>query len=544
MSENNINSEKSEKYKKYIHYKFGSFAVQNDMNGVLVTFGRFKSEDIACAATNLLIKYNWLMSDVANDLVSSYLDKTYVFKLMNNNLIFDRKFGSYEEAIEYLEINSKCNDYHNDIFSKKKRKSKYVNIINDLAENEADIPNIYPKKGLFLVKYKPNGKEYGVFNSIEEAIVAKNLLIKNNWKFSNSVEMTFYDSFYWIFKIEDNVLSFINKFKSYEDALDCLNLVKSGDYVDVGLISEKSIKKTNKKHVEKIKKESYKIEDKYKKSTSRTSNFNSSFGEKIPKNSVSNPIKKKTKNKKKKRKPNNPKDQYYIPRIKHKLTRNNIEIRNVDEINKGRHYVNVKNLKSEFHIIRFQDNILKDYYSISFSSQGKIIFSSNIQEFIECEYILKMLIFYEWNLTKMDNSSSIHYINNSYYIIKPFNDKLIISGSFDSYGEAEDNIEFLHNYYSTQKIIPNDIKKYGDYYKYIGHHNGKTFEIAYQKSFETLMAIIDILEHYNWNPLEFEDYNIYYYNGIYWNLDCNFNYYIKLKGRFYSKEDAIKNKLS
>ena len=72
--------------------------------------------------TKLLIKHDWDMEAVSYDLVSGYLNNYYVFKLMNNSLIFDSKFESYEEAVDYLEINSRCNEYNNDILQKKKRK--------------------------------------------------------------------------------------------------------------------------------------------------------------------------------------------------------------------------------------------------------------------------------------------------------------------------------------------------------------------------------------------------------------------------------------
>lgn len=528
MAKNNYDSKNiPEEFKKYISYNFGSFSVKNDKNGVLITFGRFKSEDIACAAAGLLIKYDWNIFDVANDPLYDYLGEFWVFKVINNNLIFDRKFNSFEQAVEYMEINSKCDNYHNDIFSKKKRKSKYSNTINNQVKdnNDVDIPNIYSKGNSFVVKYKFHGKEYGKFSSIDEAIVAKNLLIENNWKFSNSTEIKFYNSYYWVFKIESNVLFFIDKFESYEDALDCLDLFK-------GSASINKINKDNSKEsiIDSEIKSNDLLHVDLENNTSKSSN-----------NQLINKKKPKYKKKKiKKQKINKSDYPEFIPKVKHKLTRDNIKIKKIEEVNGDNFQLDIK---PAFHIIQFQDNSLIDYYSIFFLNSDEIKFSSNIQKLKEIKYILKLLNVYGWNLNKINNSSSIHYIDDGYYIIKSFNGKLIISGSFHSYSEAEENIEFLYYYYSSNKLIPKDIEKHGDYYKYIGEHNGKSFEISYQKSLETLKSILDIFEYYNWNPFEFEDYNIYYYHGIYWEIDF-FNYYIKLKGRFYSKEDAIKHKLS
>ena len=76
---------------------------------------------------------------------------------------------------------------------------------------------------ILLLNIVSSGKEYGSFDSLDEAVVAKNIFVENDWEFSESIEMKFYNSYYWIFKVEDNVLFFIDKFDSYEDALDCLN---------------------------------------------------------------------------------------------------------------------------------------------------------------------------------------------------------------------------------------------------------------------------------------------------------------------------------
>jgi len=269
MFEGNCDSNKIPiQYKGYIFYSFGSFSVKNDRNGVLITFGRFKSQDIACAAVGLLIKHDWDMEAVKNDPICEFGDKFWVFKLINNHLIFDSKFDSFEESVEYLEINSKCNDFHNDILHKKKRKSKFENLNNELGTFDVNIPNIYSKDGSFVVKYKSNGKEYGIFNSMDEAIAAKEILIKNNWKFSNSVEMSFHNSFYWVFKIENNVLFFIDKFESYEDALDCLDLNKS----EVNVKNNKQsvfggfIREIDDDYINDVKNDDYVIENNFKKS--------------------------------------------------------------------------------------------------------------------------------------------------------------------------------------------------------------------------------------------------------------------------------------
>ena len=531
MINNNMNSEIPKKFEKYIEYKFGSFAVRNDKNRIVVTFGRFSSPDVACAAVNLLIKFDWNIFDVANDPISDYLDEFWVFKVINNSLIFDRKFSSSEEAVEYVEINSRCNDYHNDILPKKKRKAKYENFpeiqLENQFEEDINIPNISFKNNLYIIKYKSNGKEYGFFCSIDEAIVARNLLIENNWKFPDSFEMRFYDSFYWIFKIESNVLFFIEKFESYEDALDCLNLVKSNkyDFTD----PRKLAKKIKNKPKRLIPKSKAPIRKHVRKSENNKSKLTVDKSMNNPKKGKSGLLRRQSRK----------------IRTKHKFSHENIIIKKIEEITNESLRISSKNLKSELNIIKFKDNELFDYYSIFISNNGVIEFSSNVQELSEFEYIWRILNVYGWNLDKINKISSIHYCNGFYYIIKAFNEKLIISGPFNTYDNAESNIGFLYDFYSKNddnQYIDN-ITKYGDYYKFIEKHNGNTFDIMYLKSLESLKALIDIFEYYNWDSDEFSDFNIYYYHGLYWEIDY-FDYYIKLYGKFNSKEEAIEHKIN
>lgn len=531
-------------FDEYVHYKFGSYAVRNDKNRRGITFGRFSSVDVACAAAGLLIKHDWDIIDVANDLISYYLDKFWVFKVLNASLIFDSKFDSYEEAVEYLEINQTCNVRNNDVLYKKKRKSRFENISKSAPEDAKNIPNIYPKGDVFIVKYKPRGKEYGIFNSLEEACAAKKALVDNNWKFSSSVEMVFHGSFYWVFKIEENVLSFAGKFESYEDALDCLDSIKKDSYSkkDESLIFGKSIRKIDDDYIEDLLKDDYVIESNFKKSIVDNSILNLKY---ISRNSPENLVYNRKMNKRRNR---GSSSSYSVivsdDELKRKITRDNIKIKKMEEISEDTVSINLKNLKSNLHIIKFKENTLEDYYTINCSSDGKLSFSENIVELTELKYIWNLLNVYDWDLNKINPLSSIHYFNESYYIIKVFNDKLVISSSFNSYSEAESNIEFLYDYYSVSlgDFCDSNIEKRGETFLFVEEHNGREFEIAPLRSLEELKAIIDIFNYFDWNPSVFKEFNIFYYHGLYWEIDY-FYYYIKLSGKFYSKEDAFNHML-
>ena len=60
-------------------------------------------------------------------------------------------------------------------------------------------------------------------------------------------------------------------------------------------------------------------------------------------------------------------------------------------------------------------------------------------------------------------------------------------------------------------------------------------------SLEELKAVIDIYNFNNWDSRVFKKYDLFYYNGMYWDIG-HFYYNVKLSGRFYSKKDALDHK--
>lgn len=532
-----------EELKEYIFYSHGSFSVRNNQNGIFITFGRFSSQDIACAATCLLIKHDWDMASVKDDPLSEFKDKFWIFKVMNNHLIFDSQYDTFERAVEYLEINSRCNDYHNDILSKKKRKSKYDDIDQDLLKEYREIPNIFPRDDVFVVKYVSTGEEYGVFNSIDEAIVAKQLLMKNNWNIPSSVEMEFYGSFYWVFKVEEGILIFIDKFESYEDALDCLNSNK----INLNNSDDKEelfggvIRKIDDDYIEDIKNDSYVIENNFKKSISNDSILNTRMVVSSSHRHGGYGKTRKIREKIEVWSKDSPSDN---EALKTEFIKATLKIKEMEEYSNEDILGIFKNLESKLDIVYFQNNTLKDYYSVTLLPDGEFDFTIDLYGFIEFKYIWKILSHYYGDLNKINRSSSIHYFNDCYYIIKVFDKKLIISGQFASYSEAEENIGFLYDYYSksaADEVYHHNIKHYGNVFKLSEEHHGKTFEMDGFKSLEELKAVIDIFDWYDWNPDVFKNYDIFHYHGMYWIIDYFF-YYIKLAGRFYSKDDAIEYK--
>ena len=516
-------------------------------NGILLTFGRFRSCDIACAAANLLISHDWDMAYVKDDPIGSFGGEYWVFKIINNKLIFDSKFNSSESAVEYLEINSRCNDYHNNVLNKKKRKPKYADVEIDSVVVDRQIPNIHVKNDKYVVKFKPSGKVYGEFNSIDEAIAAKQLLIKNNWKISDSTVIEFHKSFYWVFTIDYNVLSFIDKFESYEDALDCIDSlnVYSHNQSNTQSVFGGHIRKIDDEYIENIKNDDYFIENNFIKSNIDESRLNSRFvkPKELKFDDVNNKPPKSSKFPKRRAS-----SMYYdskdVELIRKEVIRENIAIKEIDADIDESLNDKFQNLKSPLNIIKFEDNTLVDYYTISHSSDGEVEFSYNLYEFKEFPYILKLLNLINLDLNQLKFVSSIHYFNDAYHIIKVFDDKLIISSEFESYSEAEDNIQFLYGYYSKSlkdENYPHDIEHYGKIFSLTESHNGHTFEFMGFNSLEELKAVIDIYNYNNWDSRVFKKYDLFYYNGMYWDIG-HFYYNVKLSGRFYSKKDALDHK--
>ncbi len=504
MSNSNQNSKNiPKKFKKYIFYNHGSFAVKNDKNTIWITFGRFKSEDVACAATGLLIKHDWNMADVANDLIFFYNEKAYTFKVMNNTLIFDLKFDSIEEAANHVEINSRCNDYHNDIFKKFSKKKGYKNryAIYEEYNPVSNYENIFEKSGKFIVtKTKTkNSWIYGEFNSIDEAVAARKLLIDNNWKLDDGKEILFFNEMYWTFEIEGGILKFNGKFDSYEDALDILNPSKpqKKDFTNPFLKS---------------------VED----------NFDKVISKPKPKSKPKRKSSKKIVSKKPKR--NNL--TYWD------MVRENIKIKTSVDISKiwnpPIQINNIENKKIRIFVERVGDNV-KNLFSILdftfFNKQVQCIVDGTeikwkdrntvkIDNFSEFQLIISILEINGWNLSRINNSSSIYYYEGSYYKVHVV-DNTIVFGMYSSYNSAENTLLiYKARPITNSNYVSLKIDKVGNKYEFVKIQNGNAYITNSLKSLEEVKAIRDILIHSNWDFSIFDKYDLFYLNGFYWEIIC------------------------
>ena len=499
MSNSEYNSESiPEEFKKYIIYKYGSFAIKAKLTNHIRTFGRFSSQDVACAATKLLIDHDWDIRDVSKEPLSEYGNYYYVFKVMNNSLIFDSKFELFEKAVEYLEINYKCNDFHNDVFSIKSKKNGYkdrfkslkIDSSIDSSNDKFDDDYIFKKKDKFIVK-KFKSKDsfiFGEFDSYDVARVARKILLDSNWKLNNHHEISFFNNVYWIFDVDGDKLLFKGKSELYEDALDMISPPKmKQNRRPLDIIIE------NYEEVIKRKKDRKK-KQKPKKDLNIKNNVKISRIWDIPFKKI---------------------EQNGIP--------NRIFIQNCD--------------KSENKFFTLDFNFLMG--GIQFVVNGVEVnwqkrYDVTIKDFPEFKLIIKILENNNWDLSKIKNSSSIYFYNHFYYKIQVIKDNTIIFDTFLSYALAEKaHLKCIKIHKIHDIICPEDIDKVGDYYELVKFKEGKVYKVNRLKSLEEIKAIRDILMHSNWDFDIFYKYDLFYLNGIYWEL-CLYGNVVSLIGKFES----------
>lgn len=213
---------------KYIHFKRQFYYVKKKSKNNITTFGKFKSVKEACAATSILLKNKWKLSEVSKDSLVTYDGEFWIFEVKNEKLVFDKKFSDFELAVEYVEINTRCNDYHNDIFRNSSNKNGYKERFNFSNQEEKSTRDKYifeDNSGKFIVKKlkRKNSVFFGKFDSFDIALAAKKLLMDSNWNVKDGNKILFFNDMYWIFEIDSNFLTFKGKSDSYEDAMDIIN---------------------------------------------------------------------------------------------------------------------------------------------------------------------------------------------------------------------------------------------------------------------------------------------------------------------------------
>lgn len=467
-------------FNRYIFYKNGFFTVRNDRNSIFITFGRFSSKDVACAAAKLLIKYDWNILKIENDLVSEYKNTFYVFKNVDNTLIFDLKFESYDDAVEYSEINARCNDYHNDIFrnqSKKKGyKDKYKSPKMESSNNVVD-DYIFEEKGKFIVKKfkSKNSIIFGKFNSCDVARAARKILLDSNWELNNDHEISFYDDSYWVFEVYENKLLFKGKSESYEDALDIINPPE--------IVSDKKYSDSIYENPERIIKRKEGMGEKSKPNVNLKINNN---GEVI--------------------------------KIWHPPDKKMVQ----KDIPKRIFVQNCSNEGNKFFILYFDNLMGKIQCSVnSVDGNWQKKYNFDVKDFPEFKLIIRILKTNGWDMSKIKSSSSIYFYKGRYYKIQIIKDNTFIFDMFSSYASAERSrlrcnkirkIPFKNN-------CPADIDKIGDYYELVKFMNGKVYKVNGLKSLEKIKSIRDILLYSNWDFDIFYDCDLFYLNGLYWKFN-------------------------
>jgi len=501
---------------EYIEVKNNIYYVKKRSKNNITTFGKFNSMKEACAATRILLKNKWKLKEVANNPLINYGDEFWVFNIADGKLVFDKKFSDFELAVEYVEINERYNDYHNDILSKhRKRKHRIFASDNEFYEEELNEKFIHKKWGKFVIErsLKNANFQYAEFDTLEEAKVAENLLVNNNWNIDNEFEMIFYNSFYWIFKFAEGALIYLKKFESYEDSFDFIDSIKEGylwsgsvdskyDDVSQDHVSEINIFETKNNNIGKrpINVVKSKKRVKSKQLSKLKFSYNYLDDERQSKN-------------------------IWEPKYKKPLTGLQIKI------NVARAGVNVKKLDVEVIFVFY-----KDYYVVTVEGYGLNSQDNySIDKFPEFPLIVKIFEINNWSLLNIKLSSSIYYFNSKYYKIRILDNNKLIFQEFESYYLAE-NMIVTYNKMRFDKDsfhCPLDVVKKGKSYDLVKINKGKVLHVHSLDSLEEMKAIHTILVNENWNFKVFDKYDYFYLNGFYWLFECNDNE-LKLIGKFES----------
>jgi len=508
------------KFREYIFVKHNFFYVKKIYENTTKTFGKFDSLRKACAATSILLKNNWKIRDVSTNPLVTYDNEFWVFNVVDDKLFFETKFTDFEEAVEYVEINLRCNDYHNDIFKGSSKKKGYKNRFKlQNEEIKTSDEYIFEKSGKFIVKRSKriNSKCYGEFDNFDEALAAKKLLLDCGWRVKEGKEILFYNNQYWIFESVDGIISFKGKTKSYEDALDLISISNTQNDEN-GFTNPfiKSVEDNFDRVMEKRKLESQKHQKSIK-----DSDFKLYNKDEIDRNLNYYNIVKKNLNVKKHvdiRRIWIPKNNHIAPKKDHL------------RIFVERCESNVDNLFSIIDFNFFSEKVIQcivDGTEIEWRRRNDI----NISYFLEFPLIVNILEINGWDLSKLSNSSSIYFYNNAYYKIQVFENTIIL-GKFISYEDAENTV-FT---YKNSPLMPGDntylgIDKVGGKYEFIKFKKGEVYKTFRLKSLEEIKAIRDILINSNWDFSIFDKYTLFYWNGFYWELTCR-NNVIYLKNKY------------
>ena len=500
---------------EYIEVRNDFYFVKKKSKNNITTFGKFNSMKEACAAVCLLLKNKWKLKNVVNNPLVNYGDEFWVFNINNDKLALDKKFSDFESAVEYIEINDRYNDYNNDILStRRERKRRIWAADNEFYEEEFQDEFIQKKWGKYIIErsLKNANFKYAEFDTLEEAKVAKNLLLDNRWNIDNNFEMVFYNNFYWIFEFSQGVLIYLNKLESFEEAFDFIESIKDGyilnkDNSKDNVVSQNnnfeqvSFKKNN-NHIGKrpinVVKSKKRVKSKQLSELKFTYNYMKDLEH--------------SKN-------------IWVPKFKNPFIGSHISVI------VARGGVKVKKLDVDM-IFSFY----KEYYDVTVKGYGlKSHDDYSIDDFPEFPLIIKIFETNNWSLLNIKTSSSIYYFNSKYYKILVLERNKLIFQEFTSYYLAE-NMIVTYNKMQFDKdsfYCPLDVVKKGKSYDLVKINKGIVIRVHPSDSLEEMKMIHTILVNEQWNLKIFDKYDYFYLNGLYWLFERK-GTNIKLIGKFES----------
>lgn len=222
------------------------FLIVKEINNHKINFGNFDSLDVSIIKRDELINDGWpipsnLFDDDNEEEISKYLfkkgDKFFVAKFING----ERKiFGYYSSKKEALSVKY---DLIKNNWKQVKDKSKQSKLTSKYGTN------VYKSRSgdSFFIRKSLGGKNFnfGYFDSLDDALFIKKLLIENGWdltKFSNTDCIYSNNGLFYVVVILRNKLKILDKFSSFSEASKYIN----SDSFNGGLEKPNNIHQNNK----------------------------------------------------------------------------------------------------------------------------------------------------------------------------------------------------------------------------------------------------------------------------------------------------------
>lgn len=190
---------------KYIRENKNNFTVVRNST----VYGKFESLDIAVFARDFLIKNNWQLENI-DDEIFEFEDNFIVMKVIDNRLCY---LGEFTKKPDFRTISKLAKNY-----IRNPNNSRYGLNIARLFDN-------------YIIKKQIAGDEYifGVFDNLEDATFSRNFLLDHDWNVGEFGDVEYCDESdtYKIVEVIDERIYILKSYESEEEARKNLENAKS-----------------------------------------------------------------------------------------------------------------------------------------------------------------------------------------------------------------------------------------------------------------------------------------------------------------------------